>query len=227
MSDENPQAKGIQYQNMGVVDLTHIEDASQMVGAVIRNVGVVLVPQDHPDLTALADCQNVGAVVPVPKGTQVHTKVGQGELSWKVLAQYDEHTMVLVIGQYVITPPLSTLQCRALMVVGQVFVPKEGQSMFTSKITMEVGQVGQYTGNLVRVWTEDTRFDRAFLELLQEPTALVMFDSATFAADVSPDLLKAKVSSIASTDDIRVESPDLVALVRYLSVSHFGKLQVR
>jgi len=227
MSAEQAEKTGIQYRNMGIVDLTEVTDASQMVGAVIENVGVVLVSDEHPHVISQAHCQNVGAVVPVAKGTRVETIMGQGELSAQVLAQYDENTTVMVIGQYAITGPILPLKLRGLMLIGQLFLPKDVYSALTAKITMQVGQVGQYTGDRVRIWVEDTRIDRAFLELIDEPTALVMFKQATFAADVLPELLKAKVTSIASTEDIYVENPDLETLVRYLAVSHFGQVKVR
>lgn len=227
MSAEQAEKTGIQYRNMGIVDLTEVTDASQMVGAVIENVGVVLVSNEHPDVVSQAHCQNVGAVVSVAKGTRVETIMGQGELSAQVLAQYDENTTVMVIGQYAITGPVLPLKLRGLMLIGQLFLPNDVYSALTAKITIQVGQVGQYTGDRVRIWVEDTRIDRAFLELIEEPTALVMFEQATFAADVLPELLNAKVTSIASTEDIYVENPDLEALVRYLAVSHFGQVKVR
>lgn len=214
------------YHNMAVLDLTQVADPGALDGAELKNIGCVLVPEERSDLLARARCENVGAVIPAPKGTKVQTLTGQGELTGKTLAKYDENTLVMVVGQYVITAPVPPLRCRGIMLVGQIFVPKQAYADFADRISMQVGQIGHYVGERARLWTENARIDRAFLELIDEPTALVFFEEVTFAEDVTPDLLRAKISSIAATELIHVKNAELQGMVRFLAVSHFGEIKV-
>lgn len=218
--------KGKRYENMAVLDFSQVTDPNALDGAELVNIGCVLVPESRSNLLQRARCQNVGAVVPAPTGTTVRMVTGQGELSGAQLAAYDENTLIMVVGQYVITGPVPPLRCQGLMLIGQIFVPKAACSVFAERMTMQIGQIGHYVGEQARLWTEPTRIDRTFLELTAEPTACVFFEQVTFAEDVTADLLRAKVSSIAATDTIRVKNPELEGVVRFLTTSHFGEIEV-
>ena len=67
--------------NLPILDLSGARDRSELKYLRLVNVGLALVPEDIPDLLAGVACTNVGAVLPVPTGTKVETRIGQTERS--------------------------------------------------------------------------------------------------------------------------------------------------
>ena len=192
----------------------------------LRNVGVVLVPEDLPDLLATADCQNIGAVVPVPQGTRVESHAGQVEIAGATLAAGDEKSVLLLVGQVVVTGEVTQVGYRGLILVGQVVLPRSAQAAIAGKVLTQTGNLYYYEGVDPRVYMEDVRFTKAFFDLVQEPLNLVLIGDSTFAADVTPELLRQKVRHLALIGDATVENPDLQPLLQYLARPAAGSIAV-
>lgn len=62
--DDRPWTK-----NVPVLDLSGMRNREDATRLRLKNVGLVLVPEDMPDLLAGAECKNIGGVLPVPAGT--------------------------------------------------------------------------------------------------------------------------------------------------------------
>ena len=80
--------------NLPILDLSGARDRSELKYLRLVNVGLALVPEDIPDLLAGVACTNVGAVLPVPTGTKVETRIGQTERS--PVPPHDAHDRMAV-----------------------------------------------------------------------------------------------------------------------------------
>lgn len=213
-------------ENMPVVDLTGLRSREAAAGLRLKNIGAVLVPEDLPDLLAEAECTNVGAVVPLPQGTRVDQRMGQVEMPGDALAAGDERTILMLIGQVVVTPEVQSVGYRGVILVGQVLLPKSAQGPLATKIINQTGQILYYEGGNPRVFFEDVRITRGFLELLEDHTTLLLVGDSTFAADVPAALLRQRVQSIALLGDATVEAPTLQPLVQFLARPAVGSVKV-
>jgi len=212
-------------QNMPVVDLSGVRSREEVAGLRIHNVAVVLVPADLPDLLRDADCENVALILPVIAGTTLESRTGDMELSGDSLAGGDEHAILLLVGRIVVTSEVTKVGYRGLILVGEPILPRSAQRALAGKIINQTGHVVYYDGENPRVFGDGTRFTKAFFELVQEPLVLVAGD-CTFAADVTPELLRQKVRSLALSGEATVERADLEPVVQYLATSTAGRVTV-
>lgn len=213
-------------ENMPVVDFSGIRDRDRVAGLRLKNIGAILVPQDLPDLMAATHCENVGAIIPVSTDTRVESRIGNLELAGDALAAGDDQTILLLVGQVVVTPEVTRVGYRGLVLIGSTFLPRSAQSALTGKIVSQAGEVLYYDGGNPRVFMDDVRVTKGFLELVKAPLALILVGDASFAGDVTPELLAQKVGSITAGGDVSVENPDLLPMVQYLAKSVSGSIQV-
>ena len=104
-----------------------------------------------------------------------------------------------------------------MILVGVTFVPKSAAKAMAGKIISQTGITVHYEGLFPRLFLDDVRVTKTFLDLVSEPLALLMVGDVTFAKDVSPDLLLHKVTSIGLVGDASVEDPDLLPMVQFLA----------
>ncbi len=212
--------------NLPILDLSGVRDRSELKCQRLVNVGLALVPEDIPDLLSGVACINVGAVLPVPAGTKVETRIGQTEMSGSALAAGDDKPILMVIGQVVVTPPVTRVGYRSVALIGQIVLPKEAEALLTGKVISQVGQIAYYDGLNPRVFFEDTRLARAFFDLVDKPETLVLLGDTTFAADVTPELFRAKVAGVAIIGDVTLENADLRSVLQFLARTQFGEIHV-
>lgn len=224
---ERPAPTARLMENMPCVDLSGVRDRAAVIGLRLRNVAAVLVPQDIPDLLSGADCRNVAAIIPVPPGIRVETRVGQAELAGDTLAAGDAHTILAIIGQAIVTGSVPAIGYRGVVLVGQIVLPREAQGLLGCKIISQTGQVVYYdAGATPRVFLEDTHFSKAFFDLIPQPITLVLVGDCSFAADVTPEVLRAKVHSVVLVGDARVEDAALRPMLQYLATTLAGTISV-
>jgi hypothetical protein len=213
--------------NLGVLDLTGMRSREDAARLRLENVGLVLVPEDMPDLLARADGRNVGAVVPGPAGTRLEHRAGQLEVGGEALAAGDANTILSLSGQVVITPPLASVGYRGLVLVGQVFLPRSGEAALARKLLHAAGQVIPYDDDArPRVFVGGQRLTRGFFDLCQEPITLVLVGGGTFAADVTPEVLRRAVRSAVLIGGATVEDGALAPVLQYLARTQIGPIVV-
>ncbi len=213
--------------NMPVLDLSGVRSREEVTGLRLENIGAVLVPEELPDLLATVSSQNIGAVIPVPKGFRVETRVGNVELSGEALAAGEATTVLQLVGNVTVTSPVTQVGYRGLILVGVVMLPKSAMTAMAGKVITQVGQVVYYEGENPRVFMDDVRLTKAFFDLIEEPIALLLIGDPTFGADVTPELLRAKVRSMAVIGDVTLENADLLALIQFLAKPLVGSVTVR
>jgi hypothetical protein len=214
-------------ENLPFLDLSAVRDRREVAGLHVQNVAIVLVPEDLPDLMVGVTCENVAAVVPVPLGTRVETRIGQVELPGPALATARAGTILALIGQVVVTAPVTAIGYRGLVLVGQLVLPRSAQMLLAPKVLVEVGQVVYYDeGAPVRIILEDAEFHGAFFDLLAEPVTLVLLADCRFAADVAPEQIRAKVHSLAVVGNVRVATAAQQAMLLFLAGSLAGSIRV-
>lgn len=215
-------------ENTGYVDLTGIADPKELEGITqIANTGVVLVREDMASAVAKIPMRNVGQVVSVPAGKRVSIRAGIVQMSGAALenADGDAGDILVLVGQTVINGVPAKVGYE-LVVVGMVILPFEAQDMITRAITKFAGQAMPYRGKTVRTFTSDVTFDREFLELLPDETALLLMSDATIESDVTKELLQAKVSDILHMSDLYVPK-HLRAMVQVLATTSMGEILVQ
>ena len=231
MADADEQTPGTDasprlIQNTPLLDFSGVRSRAELSRMRLMNIGAVLVPEDLPDLLSGAECTNIGAVIPVPTGGRVERHVGQVQIGGDTLAAGDDSTILMLVGQVVVTPEVTRIGYRGLILVGQILLPKSAQAAIAGKVISQTGHVLYYEGAAPRVFMQDMRFSKAFLDLVEEPLALVVLGDCTFAADVTPELLRQKVRSMALIGDATVEDPALQPVVQYLANPVIGEITV-
>lgn len=228
MADDGGAAGGGRtMENLPMVDLSGVRDRAEVAGLRLRNIGLVLVPEAMPDLLRDADAQNVGTVFPVAPGTRGEARVGQLEVEGAALAAGGENTVLTLVGQIVVTPGVTAVGYKGLVLVGQVLLPQSGQSVLTGKILTQVGQIVYYDDSApLRVFMTDLRLTKAFFDLVREPVSLVLVGDATFAADVTAEILQQKVHTLALVGDCQVEDPALLPHLQFMAKPLLGDLTV-
>ena len=214
-------------QNVPVLDLSGVRDPKDAAGLRLKNVALVLVPEDMPGLLAGAECRNIGAVLPVPAGTRVESRSGQVEMPGNALASGDPNTILAIMGQVVIPPPIPSVGYHSLVLSGQIFLPKSAQAALGAKILHSSGQIMYYDDDAPpRLFLGNTRLTKAFLEQFQDPMTLVLVGNGTIAADVTPDLLRTAVRRAMIVGHVTVENPNTAPVLQFLAHHLIGGIDV-
>ncbi len=209
--------------NLGVLDLTRMRSREDAGRLRLKNIGLVLVPQDIPDLLAGAQCRNLGAVVPIAPGTRIENRTGQMEVPGESLAAGDPDTILAMTGQIVITPPVRSVGYRGLVLVGQIFLPRSGQAALSGRTLHIGGQLFPYDDDArPRLFIGATRLTKAFFEQCEEPMTLVVIGASLFTADITPELLRKAVRSAMLIGAAAVEDAALAPVLQHLARTQIG-----
>jgi hypothetical protein len=132
------------------------------------------------------------------EGQRFRTLSGNVRISGEALANVGggSDDILFLTGQTIVTSPVEEVGYQHIVAAGQLLAPRASEVVLSSVLTIE-GQLVWYDGQRPRIFSGSETFGRAFLELLDEPLALVLVGDHRFAADVPPALLREKVSSIA------------------------------
>lgn len=161
--------------------------------------GVVVAPEGSEAVLLRALTRVTGSVryYPYAEGHRFRVLQGETRLSGASLASGGagaSETTLLVAGSLTITSPVTSIAWEAVTVLGQMIAPRESELVLADVDV--VGETIWYEGT-PRIFRGQDRFSAGFFELLDGPTTLVLSGQFTFEADVTPELLRAKVSSIA------------------------------
>ena len=132
---------------------------------------------------------NLGSIIPVPEGVRVelHSRpmfAGGEYLSWG-----SDDVMLVVSGALFVTSPVERVGYREIRIDGPMYVPKGSEGPIRAKLRDLRGPSFSYRYPPgARLIISEETFGRAFLEMLPEPTPLLVFGELTFEKDVTPEV---------------------------------------
>ena len=223
------QTQGRVVSNVGMLDWRSMADAEQLAGiAGIENVGTILIPEDLAGALAAIPTKNVGMVMPIPRGANVSVQAGQVRMSGESLASGPEDGILILLGQAIFTSPVTKVGYKELRLAGQLFAPRGSEAALGGKLTQVAGQVIYYTAGPdveVRNVTGNERIDAGLLEALPHPIVLIATGNTTFADDVTPELLRAKIASMVLIGNTWAPR-ELAGAVKALAVERIGNTAI-
>jgi len=195
--------------DVGLLDLRSAKDAERLKGIkAIRDVGTIIISETLQSMLAGIAISDVGMVVPVPEGANVSVQVGQLRMSGEALAEPAEDTILVLVGQILITSPVRKVGYREIRMMGQILAPRGSEAALAAKVSNITGQIVYYpwTGpeQDLRVLVGDNTLDADFLEQLAGPTVLIIVGNAKFAEDITPEALKVKVPGMLLVGNVAV-----------------------
>jgi hypothetical protein len=157
------------------------------------------------------------------EGQRFRTLSGQTELGGGSLANPggDPADILFLIGQTIISSPITEVGYQHVVAAGQLIVPRESEAVLAPVLTSE-GQLVWYDGR-PRFFSGTDTFGRGFFELLDEPMALALLGRFTFEDDIPPTLLREKVSSITLVGEL-VAPKQLLPVLQLLTTQKHGTI---
>lgn len=189
--------------------------------------GVVLAPVGSEAAlgAALSRVNGVVSYYPYAEGQQVKALTGQITLDGDALSNPTggENDVLVAAGQLIVTTPVANVGYRNVVVGGQAILPRASRPVLSPALTVH-GQTVWYGGSEPRVIFDDESFARAYFELLDEPISLIVLGDITIEADVTPELLREKVTDIALLGDVTTPKA-LVPVLQVLATERLGAIK--
>ena len=226
MSEHDHSYQGVEYRDMGELDLTWAKSAEDLAGIrSIHDVGIVLIPEQLMAALRGVTMHDVGAVVAVPEGADVSLFNGQTKLTGEALAAAKPGSILIANGQTFITTMVKEVAYGEIRIKGQLFAPRGSEAALAPKLRQLSGQV-IYHHEGARFVMGSLRMSAAFLQELSAPTAFLVMGRLEIEDDVPAEQLRSKVPEIALMGEISVPR-HLQALVEAITVERYGKISVR
>ncbi|MCX6049485.1 MAG: hypothetical protein NT075_30670 [Chloroflexi bacterium] len=188
-------------------------------------IGPVIAPYGSETALGAGITKLQGPMLFYPSGAGVKIQEGQVKLSGKALANAngDPEDVLVIIGHGAITSPVEKVGYKQIVVLGQLVAPRESQAELEDYLTV-TGQASWYSG-VPRLFNGNESFAAAFFEFLNEPITLIINGIAVIEADVTVELLRAKVTEIVLNG--MLEGPkQLVPVLQALTIEKNGTISV-
>lgn len=214
--------------SVGLLDLTGMRSLDDFVTmGHIRAVGTALVPEALFARFTTLPIGGVGdlVIIPTPVGGKVKVRKGHILMSGEALARGTGNPAdILVInGRLIVTSPVETIGYRQLIVVGQLLAPAASRPVLEAALSCLIGEELSYREPF-RLFTANTYLERAFFELLEKPTNLVLIGQTILAGDVTAELLRAKVAEITLVGTLTAPR-SLVSVLQLLATTCVGTIE--
>ncbi|MCW3095986.1 MAG: hypothetical protein JWL77_1604, partial [Chthonomonadaceae bacterium] len=135
----------------------------------------------------------------------------------------DPEKILVLVGQLFITSVVQSVGYKGIHATGQIFATRGSESALIAKLIHIHGQVFYLPAN-PRVFMGEESIGEAFLELLSEPTPLVIMGNLTIEKEVSAELLKSKISEIVLMGQLHVPKA-LLPLAQVLTKDKMGEIK--
>ena len=214
-----------EIKQVAVLDLTGLTSPDDLTAVTrITRVAVILVPEALLSALMRIPMEQIASIVPVPAGKNLKIMAGQAQMSGDALANPGggPDDVLIVAGQLVITTPVQQVGYGQLIVAGQVLAPTGSETALGAGITRQTGQVIYYPPD-ARFFIGKDRFAGAFFEFLDQPITMVLVGNFALEADVSADLLRAKVPRIMLFGQVTAPRA-LVPLLQVLTTEKYGDI---
>jgi hypothetical protein len=190
-------------------------------------LGLVLAPHGSEAALGAGLTRVTGSVdyYPYAEGQEVKVSTGQLLADGEILANSagSPDDVLVVAGQLVVTGPVAEVGYRRIVVAGQVLAPRDSQPMLGARMIVK-GQLAWYSGQ-PRFFVGRERLGRSFFELVDRPLALALVGSFEIDPDVTPGLLRDKVSEIVLVGKVTAPRA-LVGALQFLTTEKVGKITV-
>lgn len=187
--------------------------------------GLVLAPSGSEGAVGAGLHQVTGSVEYYrhSEGQRVATLSGQTRLSGDALANAGgtPDDVLVVAGQTIVTGPVASLGYQRIVAQGQLVLPRASEAVLAPAISVQ-GQTIWYEG-VPRIFVGEDRFAAGFLELLDEPTTLVLIGEFGFDDDVTTELLRDRVTEIVLVGELRAAA-HLVPVLQLLTTERYGTI---
>lgn len=192
----------------------------------IHVTGTVLVPRGSEAAIGKV-LEGTGAVSSYrwAEGQEIRTMAGQISISGATLANAigEPDDVLVLVGQIVVTGAVGDVGYRQIIVAGQAAMPVAAQDAIEPRV-VTYGQIAWYSSASPRFLAEDTELSAEYLNLLTEPTSLIVAGRLRLTDDVSAELLKEKLTDIVVFGEI-VAPAALVPVLQFLAVHAFGPIR--
>jgi hypothetical protein len=212
--------------DVGMLDLTSARTPEDLVYiASLSNIGAILVPENLSAALSRVPMQNIGAIVPIATGDNVDMITGQTKLTGESLAAGDPETVLVIVGQVIVTTRVEKVGYKGLQIVGQMIATRGSETALASKVKRLSGQL-LYCAEGARIFMGSETVTQEFLEMLPAPTPFLVMGQLRFDRDITADVLREKVSEIVLMGQIIV-GPEIATLVQFLTVEKMGDIAVQ
>lgn len=212
---------------LGVLDLRDVKSVEELRHIEqISLVGAVLLSDDFQGSLASIPMNQIGAIVRVPAGSRVNHISGTMQTGGGLLEQpaADGSDILLVTGELLITSPFRSVAYRQVIVTGQMFIPRESESVLAPHVTQTSGLIVPCDHRNPRMFFGQGRFGKLFFDMMKDPVTLILFGEYVFEADVTPELLREKTAEILLLGMIKAEDKTLVPALQALTTLQQGAI---
>jgi hypothetical protein len=190
-------------------------------------MGLVLAPQGSEAALGAGLTRVTGSVdyYPYVEGQEVKVSTGQLRATGDVLANPtgSPDDILVVAGQLIVTGPVAEVGYRRVVVAGQVLAPRDSQATLGPAMVVK-GQLAWYEGQ-PRFFVGKDRFGRSFFELVDQPLHLALVGRFDIDPEVTPELLRDKVTEIVLVGKL-VAPSQLVGVLQLLTTEKVGVITV-
>ncbi len=212
--------------HLGLLDLRHLRSMDELAKVTrISHVGTILVSDQLQGSINRIPMNHVGSILTIPADMKVKLLTGDLRLEGDFLANEkgDPDEALLVVGTLMITSAVQAIGFKSVMLTGELFAPKGCESIVTSAISKLIGELHFYADE-PRVFTGRDRFTSDFFQYLKQPVSLILRGEFSFDADVSIELLQAKVSEVFLWGNIRTANRKQASLLLALAAVKYGDI---
>lgn len=208
--------------NVAILDLTWAKTPENLSGITkISGVAVVIVNANLAEALYRIPMKDVADIAVVPEGVRPSIMTGQVKMTGEALAEGSPEILLIVTGQIFITTKVQEIGYREIWLTGQVIAPRGSEGAISKKFTKLTGQAFYYPEGSRLVMMVSETWDRAFIELLPEQTPYtIMMGNVVIEDDVTIELLKSKISSIALMMGNIKARKELLPVVQLLTVEN-------
>lgn len=224
----NQERKG-RLSAVAVLDLRHMKSIDELRDITgISAVGVIILPDSFQGTLASIPMHSVGSVITLPEDRKVNHISGTMKLRGEFLENpgADGSDILLVTGELLITTPPAKFGYKQLIVVGQLFIPRESENVLTPFITQSSGDIVSYDHRNPRLFMGRGRFGREFFDFLKEPITMILIGEFVIESDVSVDLLREKVIEIVQLGVLKAADRKLVPILTALAIEQRNMIEV-
>jgi len=199
----------------------------QQTSRQIVALGQVIAPTGSETGLGAALSRMSGQIIyyPYTPGANVKSFTHSTTLSGAELAnpKGNPSDILVAVGMLLITGRLESLGYDQIVALGPVIAPRDAEPILVGHVTsFAQGGVSYYDAE-PRLFDGKETFSAGFFELLDQPTTLILDGKFTFADDVTPALLKAKLKEIIF-DGKLIAPRALVPMLQILARQRSGKI---
>lgn len=214
--------------NEGMLDLSWAQTEEDLKGITsLTNIGMIRIPVNLMGVISAIPRTNVGFIYPIKPGLKKEL-FGQLRLTGDFLARGDPETTLVVVGQFIVIPPVESVGFKDISVIGQMILPRGSEAVISGKMSDLMGQIFYITWDkgTPRFFLGNESIGQEYLELLPEPAPWIIVGNINIEDNVTLELLRSSVPEIVLIGNITAPK-SLVPLLQVLTTEKVGNITPR